>query len=229
MTWMSDQGPSATDRALHACESAAVELSPASHRDGSNRIAVLASGSGTILSALSDALLPISVLVVDRVCEAEKVAGRAGIPVERVERTSFGAGFDRDGYTAEVVAALAPYRVGLVAMAGYGTILGRAIHEAYPGRIVNTHPSLLPAFKGWHAVADALAAGVEVSGCTVHVVTLELDAGPILAQEVVPVLAGDSVTSLHERIKVAERRLYPETVRRVLDDLAAAPGATPRW
>jgi len=229
MTWMSDQGPAATDRAPHACEIAAALLSPASHRDGSYRIAVLASGTGTVLAALAGAVLPIAVVVVDRPCEAENVAARAGIPVERIERTSFGADFDRDRYTAEVVAALAPYGVALVVMAGYGTILGSAIHDAYPGRIVNTHPALLPAFKGWHAVADALAAGVAVSGCTVHVVTLEVDAGPILAQQVVPVLAGDSVTTLHDRIKVVERRLYPETIRRVLDQLAAAPAETPPW
>ena len=225
MTWMSDQGPSASDRAPCACETAAA-LSPASHRDGTRRIAVLASGSGTILAALAGARLAIAVVLVDRICEAEGVAGLAGIPVVRIERRTFGASFDRDGYTAKVVAALAPYGVELIAMAGFGTILGRAIFEAYEGRILNTHPALLPAFKGWHAVADALDAGVAVTGCTVHVVTWEVDAGPILAQEVVPVLGGDSVATLHERIKVVERRLYPETVRRVLAELAADPTET---
>jgi phosphoribosylglycinamide formyltransferase-1 len=202
-------------------------LSPASHRDGTQTIAVLASGSGTILTALHNAGLPVAVVVVDRVCEAENVARRAGIPLERVERRSFGAGFDREGYTAEVVAALAPYSVTLVAMAGFGTVLGNAIHEAYTGRILNTHPALLPAFKGWHAVEDALQAGAAVTGCTVHVVTPEVDAGPILAQEVVQVLPGDTVETLHERIKVVERRLYPETIRSVLADLAAGPLGTP--
>jgi phosphoribosylglycinamide formyltransferase-1 len=208
-------------------------LSPASHRDGDQTIAVLASGSGTILAALAEAGLPIAVVVVDRVCEAENVARRAGIPVERIERTNFGAEFDRDAYTADVVAALAPYQVSLVAMAGYGTVLGEALHEAYAGRILNTHPALLPAFKGWHAVEDALSAGVDLTGCTVHLVTLEVDAGPIVAQETVPVMAGDTVESLHERIKTVERRLYPETIRRALADLAADPaadpGRTPRW
>lgn len=225
MTLMTDQGPSATDRDPHVCEPADVPLSPASHRDGDQTIAVLASGSGTILAALAAAELPIAVVVVDRVCEAENVARRAGIPVERVERTNFGAQFDRDGYTAEVVAALAPYEVSLVAMAGYGTVLGGAFHEAYADRILNTHPALLPAFKGWHAVEDALAAGVELTGCTVHRVTLEVDAGPILAQETVPVIAGDTVESLHERIKTVERRLYPETIRRALNDLASRYGS----
>jgi len=228
MTRISDQGPSASDRTPCACDSAAVLLSPASHRDGKQTIAVLASGSGTILAALANAALPIAVVVTDRACEAEKVAEGAGIPVERLERTNFGAGFDRDGYTRELVVALGDYSVELVVMAGYGTVLGEAVHAAYAGRILNTHPSLLPSFKGWHAVEDALATGVTVTGCTVHVVTLELDAGPILAQETVAVLPGDTVATLHERIKVVERRLYPETIWRVLSDLSSSSPDS-RW
>jgi phosphoribosylglycinamide formyltransferase-1 len=104
-------------------------------------------------------------------------------------------------------------------MAGFGTILSQAIHDAYPGRILNTHPALLPAFKGWHAVEDALAAGVKVTGCTVHVATLEVDTGPIVAQEAVPVLADDTKETLHERIKAVERRLYPDTIRSFMEEL----------
>ena len=102
-------------------------------------------------------------------------------------------------------------------MAGFGTILGAPMHDAYPGRILNTHPALLPSFKGWHAVAEALAYGVKVTGCTVHVATLEVDDGPILAQEAVPVLDDDDEGTLHERIKSVERRLYVDTIRRVID------------
>lgn len=193
-----------------------------------HRLAVLASGTGTILQALVDAGLPIAVVLVDRACGAEQVAARASIPVERVIRTDFGPSFDREGYSREVVAALAPYRVRYLAMAGYGTILAAPVHEAYPGAVVNTHPALLPAFKGWHAVEAALAAGVTETGCTVHLATLEVDEGPILAQEAVPVLPGDTVESLHERIKQLERRLYPATLTRLLaettDDLRR-PGA----
>ena len=83
--------------------------------------------------------------------------------------------------------------------------------------MLNTHPALLPAFKGWHAVADALGAGAAVTGCTVHIATLEVDEGPILAQEEVAVLPGDTVESLHERIKTVERQLYPATIRRFLE------------
>jgi phosphoribosylglycinamide formyltransferase-1 len=181
------------------------------------RIGVLASGSGTILRALVDADLPIVVVIVDRSCGATAIAEAAGIPVELVERSSFAADFDRVSYTNQVVDALDRHGVDIIAMAGFGTILEKPIHDAYPGRIVNTHPALLPAFKGWHAVEEALAAGVKVTGCTVHLATLEVDDGPILAQEAVPVLADDTVETLHERIKEVERRLYPEVLRKVVE------------
>lgn len=155
----------------------------------------------------------------DRPCRAVTVATEAGVAARVVARTTFGPGFDRDAYTGAVLAALEPYAPAVVAMAGFGTVLGPAFFRCYAGRVLNTHPALLPAFRGWHAVADALAAGVEVTGCTVHVATEEVDSGPILAQEVVPVLAGDTEATLHERIKAVERRLYPETLRRFLAEL----------
>jgi phosphoribosylglycinamide formyltransferase-1 len=183
-------------------------------------IAALASGTGTILEALLADGLPIDIAIVDRPCQAEKVAAAAAVPSVLVRREDFTAGFDRHSYTDQVVAALAPYAPQLVVMAGYGTILAQPIHDAYPGRILNTHPALLPAFKGWHAVEAALAAGVEETGCTVHVATLGVDEGPILAQEVVPVLPGDDPETLAERIKQVERRLYPATIREVLSQLS---------
>ena len=108
--------------------------------------------------------------------------------------------------------------VDLVVSAGFGTVIPRAV-DAYPGRILNTHPSLLPAFKGWHPVRDAIEAGVKVTGWTAHVVTEETDAGPILAQEPVRVEPGDDEVTLHERIKEVERRLFPETVKRYLKEI----------
>lgn len=181
------------------------------------RVGVLASGTGTILQALIDAQLPLAVVVTDRPCQAIERAQRAAIPVVLAERASFGADFDRVEYTHRVVDALDRHDVDLVAMAGFGTILEKPIHDRFPDRIVNTHPALLPAFKGWHAVRDALDAGVKVTGCTVHLARLEVDEGPILAQEPVVVLPGDTVESLHERIKEVERELYP----RVLGELVA--------
>jgi phosphoribosylglycinamide formyltransferase-1 len=192
------------------------------------RIAVLASGSGTLLEAVLDDGIPVALVVVDRPSRAVQVATERGVEAVLVERTSFGDGFDRPAYTREVVDVLHAAEIDLVVMAGFGTIFSEDIHEAYPHRILNTHPALLPAFKGWHAVRDALAAGVKVTGCTIHVATLEVDAGPILAQEAVPVLAEDDEASLHERIKAVERRLYPATIRAVLADPALLKEPSPR-
>lgn len=180
------------------------------------RVAVLASGSGTILDAALTEGVPVALVVVDRPCGATGVAERHGVPWKLVERTSYGADFDRDAYTAELVALLESEGIELVVMAGFGTILGAPIFAAYDGRILNTHPALLPSFKGWHAVRDALAFGVKVTGCTVHVATEAVDDGPILAQEAVPVLPGDTEDTLHERIKTVERRLYVDTIKQIL-------------
>ncbi len=186
------------------------------------RVGVLASGSGTILEAILGEGIPVAVVVTDRVCRALEVAAEHGVPAILIDRRDFSADFDRLAYTHEVVDALAAHRVELVVMAGYGTVLDAPVHDAHPGRILNTHPALLPAFPGWHSVADALAAGVKVTGTTVHLATLEMDSGPILAQEAVPVLEGDTVEDLHERIKAVERRLYPATIRRFIAEHGGA-------
>jgi phosphoribosylglycinamide formyltransferase-1 len=177
----------------------------------------LASGTGTILAAIIDAKLPVKLVVVDRPCLAVDLARHAGVPAVVVPRSNFGSGFDRVGYTDEVVEVLEHHGVDVVAMAGFGTVLAAPIFERYAGRVLNTHPALLPSFKGWHAVADALAYGVKLTGCTVHVATEAVDEGPILAQEAVPVFDGDTEERLHERIKSVERRLYPETIRAFLE------------
>ena len=186
------------------------------------RVGVLVSGSGTILQAMLDRKVPVVVALTDRKCAAIDVARAAGVEAEIVERTDFTKSFDRVAYTKEVVAALQRHDVDLVAIAGFGTILSEPFVEAFGARAVNTHPALLPAFKGWHAVRDALAAGVKVTGCTVHLVIEEVDAGPILAQEAVPVLDDDTEDTLHERIKQVERRLYPDVIERLVADEAAA-------
>ncbi len=194
------------------------------------RLAVLVSGSGTILRAMFGAGLPVCVVLSDRPCTALALAEENGAAAELVDRTlygGFGPDFDRDAFTATVAAALVAHQVDLVAMAGFGTVMTEAVHRAFPDRILNTHPALLPAFPGWHGVRDALAAGVSETGCTVHLATLEMDAGPILAQEVVPVLPGDTEETLHERIKVAERTLYPATVAWALGELEAGRPITP--
>jgi phosphoribosylglycinamide formyltransferase-1 len=194
------------------------------------RLAVLVSGSGTILGAMLEADLPVTVVLSDRPCAALDIARERGAAAELVDRTTFGGfgpAFDRDGFTATVAATLVAHQVDLVAMAGFGTVLTEPVHRAFPGRILNTHPALLPLFPGWHGVRDALAAGARETGCTVHVATLEMDAGPIVAQESVPVLPGDTEQSLHERIKIVERALYPATVAWALRELEAGREIAP--
>jgi phosphoribosylglycinamide formyltransferase-1 len=180
------------------------------------RVGVLASGTGSNLEAILEAGIPVVVVIADRQCRALEVAEQAGVTAELVQRMSFGKDFDRDAYAHQVIEALKRHDVELVVMAGFGTVVP-AVAGAYPDRVLNTHPALLPAFKGWHPVKEALEYGVKVTGCTVHIATEEVDAGPILAQEAVPVLPGDTEETLHERIKDVERRLYPDTIRKVIE------------
>jgi phosphoribosylglycinamide formyltransferase-1 len=182
------------------------------------RVGVLASGSGTILRALLERQLPIVSVVADRPCGALDIARENDVAADLVERTDFGPDFDRVAYTHEVVDVLQRHEVDLVAIAGFGTILSKPFVDAYGGHAVNTHPALLPSFKGWHAVRDALAFGVKVTGPTVHLVTEDVDSGPILAQEAVPVFDDDTEETLHERIKEVERRLYPDVITQLVKD-----------
>ena len=183
------------------------------------QLAVLASGTGSILAAMWSAGVDVALVVVDRPCRAVELASEHGVEACVVERSEFGAAFDRDAYAKRLVATLDEHDIDVVAMAGFGTVLSEPFFDRYEGRVLNTHPALLPAFPGWHAVRDALAHGVKVTGCTVHVATLEVDAGPILAQAAVEVLADDDEASLHERIKAVERELYPRTLQRFIADL----------
>ena len=163
--------------------------------------------------------LDVSLVAADRRCRGLDVAFAAGIETLLVSREGFGGfapTFDRVGFTAELTDALKSRDIDLVAMAGFGTIVTGSFHVAHPGRVLNTHPSLLPAFKGWHAVTQALASGVTETGCTVHVATEALDDGPILAQRRVPIEPDDTEETLHERIKAVERELYPLVVGRVM-------------
>lgn len=178
------------------------------------RLVVLASGTGSLLASLLDAATgdyPARVVAVgvDRDCPAATIATAAGLPVftERVADHT-----DRAGWDAALTAATAGHRPDLVVSAGFMKILGPRFLAEFPGRVVNTHPALLPAFPGAHAVADALAYGVAITGCTVHVVDAGVDTGPILAQRAVEVHDGDDQQTLHERIKVVERRLLIEVL-----------------
>lgn len=162
----------------------------------------------------------VNFVLTDRPCRAAEIASGYGIDSELVERKDFGPSFDRANFTSQVTASLVNHKIDLVAMAGYGTVLSEEIHQVFALRILNTHPSLLPAFPGWHAVREAIRYGVKVSGCTVHLATPVVDDGPILAQSAVEVLEGDTETSLHERIKSVERVLYPKVIASYLEFLS---------
>lgn len=178
------------------------------------RLVVLASGTGSLLASLLAAAVddyPARVVAVgtDRKCAAVDIAAEAGVPSYTVRLGDYD---DRDAWDAALTEATAEHEPDLVVSAGFMKILGGQFLSRFPGRVVNTHPALLPAFPGAHAVPDALAYGVRVTGCTVHLVDSGMDTGPILAQQAVDVLDDDTEQTLHERIKVVERRLLVDVL-----------------
>jgi phosphoribosylglycinamide formyltransferase-1 len=175
------------------------------------RVGVLASGAGTNLQALLDAGLPVVAVASNR-RDAEALARAHGLPAAAFELEDHATREERDGAMADW---LLGHGVELVVLAGYTHLLTPAFLDRFPDRILNVHPSLLPAFPGAHAVADQLAAAVTESGATVHLVDEGVDSGRILAQERVPVRPGDTVETLHARIKAVEHRLLPRVVAEV--------------
>jgi phosphoribosylglycinamide formyltransferase-1 len=180
-------------------------------------LVVLASGTGSLLASLLDAATgdyPARVVAVgvDRDCRAVEIATEASVPTFTVRLADHP---DRAAWDAALTAAVAEHTPDLIVSAGFMKILGPQFLTQFCGRILNTHPTLLPAFPGAHGVAEALAYGVKVTGCTVHLVDAGTDTGPILAQQPIPVLDDDDEQTLHERIKVTERRLLVDVVAAV--------------
>jgi len=178
------------------------------------RVVVLASGTGSLLNSLLDAAVgdyPARIVAVgvDRDCRAAEIAAAASVPSFTVRLKDHP---DREAWDAAITDAAVAHTPDLIVSAGFMKILGPQFLSRFYGRILNTHPALLPAFPGAHAVAEALAYGVKVTGCTVHLVDAGTDTGPILAQQPVPVLDGDDEVTLHERIKVTERRMLVDVV-----------------
>jgi phosphoribosylglycinamide formyltransferase 1 len=178
------------------------------------RLLVLASGTGSLLGSLIDAAAddyPARVVAVgvDRECRATEVAAAASLPTFMVRLADHP---DRAAWDAAITEATAAYSPDLIVSAGFMKIIGPQFLSRFFGRILNTHPALLPAFAGAHGVADALTYGVKITGCTVHLVDAGVDTGPILAQQPVTVLDGDDEETLHERIKVIERQLLVDVV-----------------
>ncbi|MDF2975946.1 MAG: phosphoribosylglycinamide formyltransferase [Actinomycetospora sp.] len=192
------------------------------------RVTVLASGSGSLLQALLDAgddeSHPARVVAVvsDRAgVGALDRATAAGVSTAVVRPGDHADRADWDSALAETVAGTEP---DLVVSAGFARLLGPAFLAAFGGRTINTHPALLPAFPGAHPVRDTLAYGVKVTGATVHLVDAGVDTGPVLAQEAVTVDPDDTEDTLHERIKVVERRVLVETVAALVRHGATVTG-----
>ncbi len=182
-------------------------------------VVVLASGAGTVFAALADALADADDVVITRlVCDQPEagVLARAherGVPTEVV---ALRRPEQRSTWNREIADAIAAGAPDLVVSAGFMRILSGEVLDRFPERVINTHPALLPAFPGAHAVRDALAYGVRISGCTVHVVDTGVDTGPVIAQSALDVDVDDDEATLHERIKLLERRLLADVTLRML-------------
>ncbi|MDE0317580.1 MAG: phosphoribosylglycinamide formyltransferase [Candidatus Poribacteria bacterium] len=182
------------------------------------KIAVLVSGSGTNLQTLIEQLhkdetsgIEIAVVISDRQqAYALTRAKRAGIPTQIVRTQDFE---NRIAYDAEISRQIENYSVELIVLAGFMKLFQPPLVRKYRNRIINVHPSLLPAFPGATPVADSLAYGVKVAGVTVHFVDEDVDTGPIIAQTVVPVYDTDDEESLHKRIQIEEHKLYPKVIK----------------
>lgn len=176
------------------------------------KLGIMASGSGSNFEAVAEAIASeqlnasIQVLIYNNPgIKAVTRAEKWGVPTVLHNHREY----QRDALDAEIVKTLQQYQVDYVVMAGWMRLVTPVLIEAFSDRIVNIHPSLLPSFKGVRAVEQAIAAGVKIAGCTVHLVRLEVDSGPILVQAAVPVLADDTAETLHARIQVQEHRILP--------------------
>jgi phosphoribosylglycinamide formyltransferase-1 len=207
------------------------------------RTAILISGRGSnmaaLLEAAADPAYPAEIaLVLANRADAAGLAraAAAGIPTAVVESRAYRG--DRPGFEAAVEAVLAGHRIGLIALAGFMRVLTPEFVGRWEGRLVNIHPSLLPAFPGLETHERAIAAGVRLHGCSVHLVSAGVDEGPILAQAAVPVLPGDTPATLAVRVLAEEHRIYPAALgwlaagrvrieggRAVVDGAAAPDGA----
>ena len=180
-----------------------------------NSVVVLISGRGSNLQAILDAGIPVSA-VISNVGGAGglDIAAKRGIPTRVVKHGDFPT---REAFEEVLAVEIDGFAPKLVAHAGFMRIVTAGYVERYAGRMLNVHPSLLPSFTGLHTHERALAAGIKVHGCTVHFVTPELDAGPIVIQAVVPVLAGDTPDTLAARVLAQEHVVYPRAIRWFLD------------
>ena len=181
-------------------------------------LVILISGRGSNMEALLAAQLPARVAVVisnNPQARGLGIARDRGVAVAAVDHRAFA---DRPAFDAALAAAIDRHHPDLVALAGFMRILTPSFIERYSGRIMNIHPSLLPAFPGLHTHRRALEAGVRIHGCTAHFVTTDLDSGPVIVQAAVPVQPGDTEEQLAARVLVQEHRIYPQAIRWFCED-----------
>ncbi|MHB1286265.1 MAG: phosphoribosylglycinamide formyltransferase [Leptospirales bacterium] len=196
-----------------------------------HQLAIFASGSGTnfeaIVRAIREGKLPRlrpALLVCDRVgAPVLERALRMGVPTLQISPGSFSG---KKAYEEKILENLRERRIDCIALAGYMRLVGPVLIEAFPNRILNIHPSLLPAFPGLHAQRQAIEYGVKVSGVTVHYVDLEMDHGPVIVQKAVPVSNGDSEETLSARIREAEHEAYVEALRLHSEGCISVQGRT---
>ena len=189
-----------------------------------SRIVVLASGAGTLLQALLDSEIRRLIVAVGSdqpKAPALARARTAGVPTFVVPMAE-----DREGWNTDLVEHLQAHEADLVVTAGFMRVLGGPVIEAFENRVINSHPALLPSFPGAHAVRDAVESGVKVTGCTIHIIDEGVDTGPIIAQCPVTVHDGDTVESLHERIKEHERTLLVDVLGRIVREGVSVRGRT---
>lgn len=196
------------------------------------RIAVLASGRGSnfqaVIDAIKDEKIPatcVALITDNPKAYAIERAKKAGIPVRIIDYATFPS---RDVYERALLSAMQEVDADLYVLAGYMRILGAGIVRAFPGKMMNIHPALLPSFTGLHAQRQAVHYGVKVSGCTVHFVDESLDGGPIILQQAVEVMDGDDEDSLADRILQHEHMCFPEAIRLFCEDRLEIVGRTVR-
>ncbi len=180
------------------------------------RLGVMASGSGSNFEAICQAIsskqlnAKIPILIYNNPdAKVQERAQRWQVPTILLNHREFKSREDLDGKIVEI---FKEHQVDFVIMAGWMRIITSVLLEAFPQRVINIHPSLLPSFRGIHAIEQALAAKVKITGCTVHIVALEVDSGPILMQAAVPILEDDTSETLHARIQVQEHLIFPQAI-----------------
>jgi phosphoribosylglycinamide formyltransferase 1 len=185
-----------------------------------SHLGILASGSGSNMEAIAVAInnqeiqAKIQVVIFNNPeAKVQERAIRLGIPAVLINHRDYKSREDLD---RAIIQILKEYQVDLVIMAGWMRVVTQVLIDAFGDRILNIHPSLLPSFRGTHAIDQALSYGVKITGCTVHIVSLEVDSGKILEQAAVPVLDQDTVTSLQQRIQVQEHLIYPKAIANFL-------------